>query len=193
MRPLDMLRRFILAKQDEGAPEEVREYVNEHAGDIAEAFGISGDMLRAGIAGVDDDARMARRLLVEIDRARKEGREAKVRERIRKAQEAADAVGGSAKWREDCAELDLALLLSDALTSREDVFVFSCEAFTIAARMAPLFRFRQLRRRDAWAFVDAHGLHLRWPTGGLNFPPCTEPKAPKVVVNLVPASACVAA
>jgi hypothetical protein len=173
----------------------VREYVNEHATDIAEAFGISADMLRAGIAVVDDDARMARRLLAEVDRARKEGREGKARERVRAAQEAADAVGTAVRWREDCAEIDLGALLATALTSPGDVLVFASETFTVGVRMAALLRLRQLRRRDMWAFVDRNGLHIRWGlAGGLNLPPCVEPTASRVVVNLAArAAACVAA
>ena len=190
MQPIDALRRFILAKEDENAPEEVRAYANENATDIAGALGVSADTLRAGIAGVEDDAQLARRLLAEIDRARNEGREAKTRDRAARAQEAADAVGASTHWRDESAEIDLSALLASALTSRDDLLVFASDAFTVAVRMRPLFRFRQLRRRDAWAFVDAHGLHIRWGlAGSLNFPPCVEPNASKVVVNLAPRSA----
>jgi len=184
MRALQDLARFIRVKRDEGAPQEVREYVHEHAADIAEALGFTADALRAGTAGVDDDARLARRLLAEVDRARKEGRDAKASQRTRKAQETADAVGSAARWREDCAEIDLPRILASGLTRREDVLVFACGGFTVAVGMAPMFALRGLKRRDLSAFVDAAGLHVRWKTGGLNLRSRPEPRATSVVVNL---------
>jgi hypothetical protein len=193
MRALDQLARFIRAKDTDDERHEIRGYVQENSRQLAEEFSISEDALRSGIEREADDARLARRLLAEVDRTRREGRTAKTAERMRKAQEAADAVGATARCREDCWEIDLGTLLACAVTDRSHVLVFTADGFTVGTRMRPLFQFRQLRRRDAWAFVDAKGFHIRWGlAGGLNLPPCVEPNASKIYVNLAPAAACAA-
>ncbi len=193
MRALDHLARFIRATDTDDERHEIRGYVQANSRELAEEFSISEDALRSGIDRETDDARLARRLLAEVDRTRREGRTAKTAERMRKAQEAADAVGALARCREDCWEIDLRALLASGLTDRAHVLVFMVDGFTVATRMRPLFAFRTLKRRDAWAFVDAKGFHIRWGVaGGLNLPPCVEPNASKIYVNLAPAAACAA-
>jgi len=182
MKPLDALRRFTLAKLDEyrsglpDAPADLRAYIAENLSDLAEAFGVTPEKLTESVAATTDD-NLARCTLGSIDKARKAARESKGEARERQAQATADAVGAGAHWRGAEAELDLAQLLA-CCTGRDRVLVFACDAFTIAVPMARLLDWKSLRRSDAWAYVDARGVHLRWgAAGGLNFPAL--PQVPK--------------
>lgn len=163
----------------------LREYVIENAADLADAFGVTEPAFVAGIARELDDARLARRLLAEAKRAGRENRGVRTAQRIRSAQGAADALGRLAEWEGDRATVEILSLLASALTTRSDVLVFEAGTFRISIPMARLFELRRLGRSDLWAFVDPTGLHIRWPSGGLNFLSVKpEPKASTVTVHL---------
>ena len=193
-KALDDLRRFVTAKDTDEERHEVRAYVREHTVDLAAAFGVSADTFTAGVANVDDDARLTRRLMVEIKRAQRERRDLRVSDRARAAQESADTLGSFALWTGDRAEVDVVSLLAACLTRRDDVLVFSCETFTVAVPMSRLFDLARLERIDLSGFVDAAGLHVRWGrSGALNFRSTVVPGASLVVVNLAPQPAALAA
>lgn len=191
---LQGLARFVRAKDVDGEREEIRAYVLANAADLAEAFGISEDTFRAGIERVDDDARLAARLLAEVKRAAKENRTARAAERVRTAQESADTLGSFASWAGDAAHVDVVSLLASVLTSRADSIVFMADAFTVSIPMDRLFDLARLERFDLLAWVDAKGLHVRWASGGLNFRTVKpDPKGATIYVHLPPRAAARAA
>jgi hypothetical protein len=200
MQALRALSRLIHIKRAEGAPQDVRLFVGENLGKIADALGLSADMLRAVVDDIDDDTLLARQLVIEVERTRRLERQAKTEARRQRAHEVAEAVGGTARYREasdghGCWEVDIGRVLAGCLTDRRDVLVFAASTFSAAVRMAPLFRLRRLRRRDLAGFVDekAGGLRIRWRTGGLNLPACSESAGGRVVVHLPSISSCTVA
>jgi hypothetical protein len=195
MRPLDEMRRYIRAKQsEENGADDVRAYAREHARAIADALSVSEGQLLEHAADLED-ADLGRDLLDQIDRARKAARQAKASDKMRAAIDAAGAIGAAARAGDSSGwEIDLAHVLRSCLTDKAHVVVFTSEGFTTAVRMRPLFALRTLKIKGATAFVDAAGLHVRWGSkGGLNLFPCSDPNAVKVLVNLAPESASVAA
>ena len=52
--------------------------------------------------------------------------------------------------------------------------------------MAPLLDLSKIARArtDLTGFVDKHGIHLRWKTGGLNLRPQDDAKAERIFVHL---------
>lgn len=193
MRALQNLARFIRAKDTADERQEIREYATVQAAELADAFGLTVSAFYAGIEGEADDARLAQRLLSEVKRATAERRDAKISDRVRAAQGSADVLGSIARWDGDRAVLDVVSLLASALTRRDDVLTFSCESFAVSIPMGPLFDVLRLERFDLTGFVDAHGLHLRWGTGGLNFRSRLQPTATSIIVHLPAHSAVLAA
>lgn len=128
------------------------------------------DVFRAGVERVDDDARLATRLLAEVKTAEKANRAARTAERIRAAQESAATLGSFASWVGDAARVDVVSLPASVLTSRAVSLVFVGAAYTVAVSMERLFDLARLDRVDLSARVDAKGLHVRWRTGGIELP-----------------------
>jgi hypothetical protein len=174
-----------IAKDTETELGEVRDYATMNSAELADAFGVSEAAFTCGIASEPDDAKLARRLFAEAKRAGRETRAARTAQRTRSAQEAADALGGTAQWEDAHAKVDVRSLLGSALTTRGDALVFESATFTVAIPMQRLFELARLRRSDLSGYVDAHGLHIRWASGGLNFISVKlDPKASTITVNL---------
>lgn len=175
-QPLRDLARFIAAKDTDDERAEIRAYALEHAAELAPAFGVTEEAYRAGISRETDDAKLARRLVVEVKSANVSRRDLRAVERTRLAQSAADALALTAKWDGLVVSFDLAAMWG-ALTSPGDVLVFdAADVFpSVVVPMRLLAAVARLRRRPGmWGFVDATGLHLRYPnacrgTSGFNF------------------------
>jgi len=169
MKPLNGLQSFIQSNRHE--PAAIRLYVEENGPELAEDFGVALDSMLSTVAGLSDDS-LAGKLLAEIQRVKRLGTASRLAEKLRDAQTAADTVGQSAVWNNGSADIDLGALL-EAATSSAEVFEFEGDGVWIQVPMAQLLEFRSVTskawRKDAWAFVDSRGLHLRWgKAGGLN-------------------------
>jgi len=205
MKPIDALKRFVTAKEDERlsgnqlAVEEIRAYVSENLDDIAEAFGYPGQAqsFRENVSRLEDE-NVGKRLLGQIKAHKAKLAEARVVDVGANAQKAADAVGASATWAGDRATIDLGALLEGALSSRSEFIEFANPAgWTVKVPQEPLFRLKALRAtvKNATAYVDKDGLHVRWirnlaqelgwkPAGGLNLVAPPSAKGWTAVVNL---------
>ena len=197
MKPIDALKRFVIAKEDEGTPlalEEIRSYAEENAGELGEAFGKDSDAWKAAIAAVPDNANLPKRILATIKDWKKKASEKRVVDVGQDAQKAADAIGASAVWNGDRATVDLAALLSGALSAKGELLEFlnpnldalAPAGWTVTVPQEPLIRFKALKNlaKLATAYVDRAGLHVRWATGGLNLVASPAAKGWTAVVNL---------
>ena len=179
---LTALCRFINASTE--TPGEIRLYVRENVTELATAFGVTPEPILARVDGTTDDAALAALLLKNIRNAEASKRADKRDTRARAAQAAADAVAASVTWDGDSASVNIQALLASSLTKRGDLLVFTCDDSTAAIPQASLLDVARLRRRDLSGFVDAQGLHIRWPTGGLNLRSQPDPHAERVDVSL---------
>ena len=183
---LKHLQNFIRAKDNDDERREIRAYAIEHAQVLAEAFGVTVRSFTSGVAFVGHDPKLAARLVAEIKRVVGDDRTARRVARASSAQMSADVLGSAAWWRGAEAHVDIVSLVASVLTSPRDLLVFEGSAFDapVAIPMAPLFDLARLERADFWAFVDRHGLHIRWSTGGLNLLPVVDDRAERVTVHL---------
>ena len=206
MKPIDALKRFVIAKEDERlsgnqlAVEEIRAYVAENLDEIAEAFGYPGQAqsFRENVSRLEDE-NVGKRLLGQIKAHKAKLAEARVVDVGANAQKGADAVGAAAVWEGDRATIDLAALLEGALSARGEIVEFTnpnldlpsriplapC-GWTVKVPQEPLFRLKALKKlaKGASAYVDRAGLHVRWATGGLNLVASPAAKGWTAVVNL---------
>lgn len=193
MRALRELRRFILVKSSEGAPSEIRHYIVENVETLARSFYVPTRLIIDAVQGVKDDGALATKFLETIVRAEALLRQNRKERREEAAHSSAAAIGSVAQWDGEKVTVDIMSLLASALTRRNDLMVFACDGLEIGVNQSVLFDLARLKRRDLSAFVDAEGLHVRWPSGGLNLYPQTNPKAERVVVPLPSVSMVVAA
>ena len=179
---LSALRRFINATTE--TPEEIRLYVRENIADLARDFGVTPEAILARVDGVTDDVALAAPLLKNIRNAEANKRAVKRDARATAAQAAADALAAAVAWDGDRASLDIQALLSTALTKRGDLLVFTCDDLTVEIPQAKLLDLAKLHLRGMTGFVDAQGLHVRWPAGGLNLRSQPDPSAERVVLSV---------
>jgi hypothetical protein len=175
------LRRFIAVNTE--TPGEIRPYIRENVAVLASAFGITAETILVRVDGVTDDVALPALLLKNIRNAEVAKRAVKSGARARAAQAGAGAIAGAVTWDGDRASLDIQAVLSQSLTKRGDLLVFACEDFTVEVPQARLLDLARLRRRDLSGFVDARGLHIRWPTGGLNLRSQPDPHAERIVLS----------
>ena len=178
------LKRFTIAKNTDDERHEVRAYVTESADELAEVFGVLPEAILKGAEAEEDDATFVCRLLKEIARIEREERESRVEDRSGTAQASADVLGSATVWKEDIAEVDIVSLMAAVLTRRQDMLIFVADSFAVGIPMARLFDLRKLGRVDLSGWVDAKGLHVRWPSGGLNFRPAMDPRAARITVPI---------
>jgi hypothetical protein len=192
MKALRDLRKFVLIKSAEGNHAEIRAYVSENVDHVAQAFHVPPETIMNALEQVRDDSDLAARMLETIRRAEDRLRDHRKQARAEDAQKSADVLATAVQWQGAQAHLDLPSLVASALTRRQDLIVFTCEAFTIAVHMAPLLDLAKIHRvrDDLSGFVDADGLHLRWgKRGGLNLRPQQDADASKIILSLpAPAS-----
>lgn len=193
MKALRNLRRFILAKCNSEEQAEIREYVHENLHELARDFCVTTSTIVTSLENVSDDAALAVRLLETIRRAEAMQRDLRKNNRAKAAQASADALASMARWDGDKIHVDIASLLSAALTQRNHLLVFTAEDFTVGVYQSPLFDLAKLKKRDLTAFVDAQGLHIRWKTGGLNLRPQTDNDVDRIVMSLPARGSAVAA
>lgn len=195
MKALRDLKRFILIKCAEGNQAEVRAYVTDNLDTIAYAFQVPAETIMKALESVHDDRALAEKFLETIMRAEVLLRKARKDRRNKTAQDSANILATSVKWNGDKASIDMPLLLSSTLTRRQDMLVFTSDDFTVSVHMAPLLDLSKIARAraDLTGFVDKHGIHLRWRTGGLNLRSQEDPKAEKIFLHLRPRVPAVAA
>lgn len=193
MKALRDLRKFIIAKSNAVEQSEIREYVAEHLFDLARAFCVSTETIIRALDNVPDDVALAVRMLETIRKTEALQRDIKKTGRATAAQASADALASMVKWHGEEAHLDMVSLLSSCLTKRNDLIVFTTDSFTVGIYMSPLFDLAKLKKRDLTAFVDARGLHIRWPSGGLNLRPQVDAHADRIVMALPARASAVAA
>jgi hypothetical protein len=179
---LSALRRFINASTE--TPGEIRLYVRENVTELATAFGVEGDAILARIDAVSDDAALAIGLLKLVKTEEASNRAVKRDARAMAAQAAADALAATVTWDGDRASVNIQAVLSQALTKRGDLLVFTCDDVMVEIPQARLLDLARLRRHDLSGFVDAGGLHVRWPSGGLNLRSQPDPHADRIVLRL---------
>ena len=193
MKALRNLRRFILAKCNSEEQAEIREYVHENLHELARDFCVTTSTIIASLENVPDDAALAVRLLETIRRAEAMQRDLRKCNRSKAAQASADALASMAKWQDGKVYVDMVSLLSSALTQRNHLLVFTADDFTVGVYQSPLFDLAKLKKKNLTAFVDAQGLHVRWPSGGLNLRPQTDNDVDRIVMSLPVRGAAVAA
>ncbi len=193
MKALSNLRKFIIAKSNAEEQAEIRLYVHENLHELARDFCVTTSTIVASLENVPDDAALAVRLLETIRRAEAMQRDLRKNNRAKAAQASADAMASMAKWQDGKAYVDLASLLSSALTQRNHLMVFTADDFTVGVYQSPLFDLAKLKKKNLTAFVDAQGLHIRWPSGGLNLRPQTDNDVDRIVMSLPVRGAAVAA
>lgn len=193
MKALRNLRRFILAKCNSEEQAEIREYVHENLHELARDFCVTTSTIVTSLENISDDAALAVRLLETIRRAEAMQRDLRKNNRSKAAQASADALASMAKWQDGKAYVDITSLLSAALTQRNHLMVFTADEFSIAVYQSPLFDLAKLKKKNLTAFVDAHGLHIRWPSGGLNLRPQTDNDVERIVMSLPARGSAVAA
>ena len=196
MKTLRDLRRFILAKSAEGNQAEVRSYLVDNVQEVARVFHVSAETILSAVESERDDATLAYKLLETLRRTEASVRKCQRVSRRRSAQASADVLSSAIQWKDDRALVDLPALLSSALTRRDDLLVFTCEAFTVAVHMAPLLDLAKIHRvrGDLSGWVDAQGLHLRWGRGGgLNLRHQEDADAARVTLHLPPCGSAVIA
>jgi len=195
MKILREFRRFILIKSVEGHEADIRWYVFENLNRLALGFGVPAEAIIQGVDSTTDDRALATRFLEIIAHAELFQKQTRDERRARTAQASAEVLAASTVWKGQQAHLDMTSLVSAALTRRNDMLVFACDHFTVGVSMAPLLDLSRIARvrADLTGWVHADGLHLRWRTGGLHLYPHTDPKAARVIVQLPPMPATVAA
>lgn len=193
MKALRDLRKFIIAKSNSEEQHEIRDYVAENLYELARAFCVSTGTIITALDNVPDDAALAVRMLETIRKAEAVQRDVKKKGRATAAQASADALASMVSWKGEEAHLDMVSLLSSCLTKRNDLLVFTCDSFTVGIYMSPLFDLARLKKKDLAAFVDASGLHIRWPRGGLNLRPQVDAHADRIVMALPARASAVAA
>lgn len=193
MKALRNLRRFILAKCNSEEQSEIREYVHENLHELARDFCVTTSTIITSLENVPDDAALAVRLLETIRRAEAMQRDLRKNNRSKAAQASADALASMAKWQDGKVYVDIVSLLSAALTQRNHLMVFTADEFSIAVYQSPLFDLAKLRKKNLTAFVDAQGLHVRWPSGGLNLRPQTDNDVDRIIMSLPARGSAVAA
>ena len=196
MSALRVLRRYILIKSAEGRANEVRGYVADEIVRFSKAFHVEPETLMSALDSVPDDEALACKLLETIFKAESILRKQRKEERARAAQVAASAHARAARWQGERAILDMGALLAHTLTRRNDLLVFICEgAFSVGVFMAPLLDLAKIARvqADLTGWVDRHGLHLRWASGGLNLRSQEDEDAERIVLVLPPMSNVIAA
>lgn len=197
MKALRDLRKFILFKLAEGEHAEVRAYVMHNIDSLAKAFCVPATTIMDCVEGVRDDNAFASRMLETIMRAEHVLRKTRRDSRARSAQTSADVLARTVRWEGERAVLDMPSLLSSALTRRDDLLVFLGADFSVAVSQAHLLDIARIQRArvDLTGYVDRHGLHLRWKTGGLNLLPQrgTSLKADRILFCLPPMPVIVAA
>lgn len=195
MKALRGLKKFILVKCADGNEPEIREYVMSNLDSIAHAFHVPADTIMNALESVQDDRALAERFLETIMKSEMVLRKARRERRAKGAQESADILAASVKWTGDKAIIDMPSILASTLTRRQDMLVFMGEDFTVSIPMALLLDLSRIARvrADLTGYVDRHGLHLRWRSGGLDLRPQENPKAEKIIVHLPPRVPAVAA
>ena len=184
MNTLLALRRVVLANRDPENASEVRSYIKEHVDELAHDLGVTPETITKMLARGEDDSVLATKMLGIAKKAEAAQRASKKLGRVRAAQAAAETLASRATWEGDRARIDIVSLLASVLTKREDLLVFASDDFTVTVSQAILLDLARLRRRDLTGYVDATGLHVRWPTGGLNVRPKTDPQAGRIVLSL---------
>ena len=196
MDALRVLRQFVLIKSAEGRSNEIRGYVTGQLSRFSKAFHVEPEVLRNALASVSDDEALARKLLETIARAEHILRQERKMKRAREAQATASTLAKAAQWKGERAMLDMPSLLLCALTRRNDLLVFiSADHFTVSVYMGPLLDLARIARArvSMTGWVDNHGLHIRWATGGLNLRSQDDAKGDRIVLFLPPMSSIIAA
>ena len=195
MKNLRELQRYVQIQHRDDRDAEVREFMTENTELVAALLGVPVMAITNAIATVPGDAALAVKLLntikSKIEMAREERKDAKVST----AQASANALGSVSFWEGDCAQFDLQSLLASCLTNPKELLVFeSPDGFQVVISMAPLLKLAALDRGDMSAYVDRHGVHVRWsPKGALNFVHQLHPEpAARVVFPLPARMACAA-
>jgi hypothetical protein len=192
MKELRDLRRFVLAKSAEGSHAEVRSHIVENVHSLARAFRVSVDTLTNAVESEKDDGVLCSKLLETLRRSEAVLRDAHRSSRLHTAQASANVLASAVTWKDDKAYIDIPSVFASTLTRRDDLLVFTCEAFTVAVYQAPLLDLAKIARvrKDVSGWVDRDGLHLRWGhAGAINLRPQQDPEAAKVVVTLPKAAA----
>lgn len=196
MKALRDLRKFILIKSAEGRQKEVRDFIAANLQRLALAFRVPAQTLIDAIEVTQNDEVLAYRMLEAVIRAEGFVRKQRREKRMLAAQESAHVLARAVTWRGDRAIVDMPALLASTLTGRNDLLVFTCgEDFTVSVYMALLLDLAKVSRAriDLTGWVDRHGLHLRWRTGGLNLRSQNDEKASRIVLLLPPMPSVVAA
>jgi hypothetical protein len=195
MKILREFRRFILIKSAEGHHSEIRAYVFDNLNKLSLGFEVPPQVIVDAVEAIGDDRALATRLLETTIRAEDFLRKTRQERRARAAQQSANVLAAVTQWKGGRAHLDMMSLLSSALTRRNDFLIFVGDQFTVSIPMAPLLDLAKISRvrADLSGFVDAHGLHLRWRTGGLHLRSQTAPRAAGIMVHLPSAPASVVA
>lgn len=168
MKALHELRRFILAKDTDEERHEIRGYVVDEIDDIAVALDTPPDAIRRGLAKVEDDTELARRLLGTI-KTSLQGTSISRRHSMHDALQARiGAIASTVQWCGDQAHVDITALLKLYAPSKQTLLTFICEQFEVHVRWEHLAKLARLKKSGLAAFVDSTGLHVRWSTGGLN-------------------------
>jgi hypothetical protein len=155
----------LLRVAEEGA-HDLGAFLAAHADELAPALGSSPDDLRAAVELPDEI--VARRVRARLRGRRELDQKQKAQEDAEVARRAANALGGTVRWTEQGAVLDVDLLLGDLLADREKKYVeFKGPDFTTAIERGLLARTALVQRLfiDVAAYVDADGLHVRWRGG----------------------------
>lgn len=184
MKPLSLLRAFIVAKDTNEERHEIREYTRAHGAELAEAFGVALDKFTTAIDEVGDDEILAKRLTLTIRERQGKLRTGRAEERAAVAQTAADELSRSVAWRDGAAFVEFPRLVGLLTGPGRDLVVFAREGtFEVAVRKDALRSLAAIRP-DATLWVDATGAHLRWARGGLNLTPQVDDDAGRVTLNL---------
>jgi hypothetical protein len=166
-RQRDPLRELqqLLRVAEEGA-HDLGAFLSTHAEELAPALGSSPDDLRAA-AELPDEV-VARRVKARLAARRELDQKQKAQDDAEVARRAASALGGTVRWTEQGAVLDVDLLLGDALADHSKRYIeFTGPDFTTAIERGLLARTALVQRLfiDVAAYLDAEGLHVRWRGG----------------------------
>ncbi len=195
MKNLRELQRYVSIQHRDERDDEVRAFMSENAELVAGLFGVPVTTIENAIATLPDDADLVRKTLNTIKSKIEKTREAKAENRVSTAQASATALGSVAYWIDDQAHFDLQSVLASCLTKPKELLVFSSpDGFEVVISMAPMIALGRLERDDMTAYVDRHGVHVRWlPKGALNFVHQLHPEpAPRVIISLPAQFACAA-
>jgi hypothetical protein len=150
------------------------------------AFHVPAETIMTALTNVHDDAVLAERMLETIHGAENRLKKERKQSRAKAAQGSATLLASAVEWCGERAFLDIPSLLASVLTRRNDMLVFSCDAFTVSIYMSPLLDLSRVARarQDLTAYVDADGLHLRWRSGGLNLRSREDREAERIFMHL---------